>query len=70
MSCLEVDVPIGQAEPGDPGGGGGRWTPLEPYGAGNARPVFCLRGATLDRLQNVGQNRHLKLRLSQGQRPV
>ena len=39
---------------------------LEPYGAGNARPVFCLRGATLDRLQNVGQNRHLKLRLTKG----
>jgi single-stranded-DNA-specific exonuclease len=30
------------------------------------RPVFCLRGATLERAQNVGQNRHLKLRLSKG----
>ena len=39
---------------------------LEPYGAGNSRPVFCLRGATLERAQNVGQNRHLKLRLSKG----
>ena len=39
---------------------------LEPYGAGNGRPVFCLRGATLERAQNVGQNRHLKLRLSKG----
>ena len=65
VSCLQVDVPIGQA---------GRVTlaevealdALEPYGAGNARPVFCLRGATLDRLQNVGQNRHLKLRLTKG----
>ena len=28
--------------------------------------MFCLRGATLDRLQNVGQNRHLKLRLTKG----
>ena len=36
---------------------------LEPYGSGNARPVFCLLGATLLRTQNVGQNRHLKLRL-------
>ena len=36
---------------------------LEPYGAGNNRPVFCLRGATLEAMQNVGQNRHLKLRL-------
>ena len=65
MSCLQVDVSIGQA---------GRVTlsevealdALEPYGAGNARPVFCLRGATLERVQNVGQNRHLKLRLSKG----
>ena len=39
---------------------------LEPYGAGNNRPVFCLQGATLERAQNVGQNRHLKLRLSKG----
>lgn len=39
---------------------------LEPYGSGNIRPVFCLRGATLERAQNVGQNRHLKLRLSKG----
>ena len=65
VSCLQVDVSIGQA---------GRVTlsevealdALEPYGAGNARPVFCLRGATLERVQNVGQNRHLKLRLSKG----
>ena len=39
---------------------------LEPYGSGNTRPVFCLQGATLVHLQNVGQNRHLKLRLSRG----
>ena len=39
---------------------------LEPYGSGNARPVFCLLGATLLRMQNVGQNRHLKLRLGKG----
>ena len=65
MSCLDVDVAIAQP---------GRVTleevealdALEPYGAGNVRPVFCLRGATLERSQNVGQNRHLKLRLSKG----
>ena len=65
VSCLQVDVSIGQA---------GRVTlsevealaALEPYGAGNARPVFCLLGATLLRTQNVGQNRHLKLRLGKG----
>ncbi len=39
---------------------------LEPYGSGNARPVFCILGATLCRAQNVGQNRHLKLQLGKG----
>ena len=39
---------------------------LEPYGAGNTRPVFALLGATVDSLQSVGQGRHLKLRLSKG----
>lgn len=41
-------------------------TTLEPYGSGNSRPIFCLLGATLLRMQNVGQNRHLKLRLGKG----
>ena len=39
---------------------------LEPYGSGNARPVFCIQGANLVHAQNVGQNRHLKLRLCRG----
>ena len=39
---------------------------LEPYGSGNTRPLFALMGATLQRTQNVGQNRHLKLRLAKG----
>lgn len=39
---------------------------LEPYGAGNNRPLFCLRGARLESMQSVGQNRHLKLRLQKG----
>lgn len=39
---------------------------LEPFGAGNDRPVFCLRGALLESVQSVGQNRHLKLRLQKG----
>ena len=39
---------------------------LEPYGAGNARPVFALMGVRVEAMQNVGQNRHLKLRLSRG----
>ena len=64
-SALEVDVELRQP---------GRVTlqevealaALEPYGSGNARPLFCLMGATLLRMQNVGQNRHLKLRLGKG----
>lgn len=39
---------------------------LEPFGAGNSRPVFALLGATLDAIQPVGQGKHLKLRLSKG----
>ncbi len=40
---------------------------LEPYGAGNERPVFALMGARVESMQNVGQNRHLKLRLVKGE---
>ena len=40
---------------------------LEPYGAGNNRPVFALYGMTVDSMQSVGQNRHLKIQLSRGQ---
>ena len=50
--CLEIDAAL--------------TCPSRVYGAGNARPLFCLMGATLERLQSVGQNRHLKLRLSKG----
>ncbi len=39
---------------------------LEPYGPGAERPVFAILGAKLEQAQNVGQNRHLKLRLRQG----
>ena len=39
---------------------------LEPYGAGNNRPVFALMGAKVESMQSVGQNRHVKLRLSKG----
>ena len=64
-STLEIDVELHQP---------GRVTlqevealaALEPYGSGNARPLFCLMGSTLLRMQNVGQNRHLKLRLGKG----
>ena len=43
-----------------------RLSDLEPFGAGNDRPVFCLRGALLESVQSVGQNRHLKVRLQKG----
>ena len=43
-----------------------RLSELEPFGAGNDRPVFCLRGAVLESAQSVGQNRHLKVRLQKG----
>ena len=36
---------------------------LEPYGAGNTRPVFVLPSVKVENIQSVGQNRHLKLRL-------
>ena len=65
VSCLDVDAPIScpgevtlaEVEQLDQ---------LEPYGAGNPRPVFALLGATVDVLQPVGQGKHLKLRLSKG----
>lgn len=39
---------------------------LEPYGAGNPRPVFALLGARVESLQSVGQGKHLKLQLGRG----
>ena len=60
VSCLDVDAPIScpgevtlaEVEQLDQ---------LEPYGAGNPRPVFALLGATVDVLQPVGQGKHLSL---------
>ena len=65
VSCLEVDAAVAapveltleQAE---------QLEQLEPYGAGNPRPVFALLGATAEAVQPVGQGKHLKLRLSKG----
>lgn len=65
VSSLEVDAPIvnpadmtlDQVE---------QLSALEPYGAGNPRPVFALLGATVEAIQPVGQGKHLKLRLSRG----
>ena len=41
---------------------------LEPYGAGNPKPVFCLSGCTITALSEVGGGRHLKLKLASGGR--
>ena len=65
VSALEIDVAV--ADPADMTMDEveqlGR---LEPYGAGNVRPVFALLGARVESLQSVGQGRHLKLQLSKG----
>lgn len=65
VSCLDVDAAIGC-----PAAVTLREVAsleeLEPYGAGNPRPVFALLGATVDALQTIGQGKHLKLRLSKG----
>ena len=37
---------------------------LEPYGTGNARPVFLLSGCTVASLSEVGAGRHLKLKIT------
>ena len=39
---------------------------LEPYGAGNPKPVFLLSGCTVVSATEVGGGRHLKLRVSVG----
>ena len=65
VSCLEVDASI--ATPGELNLEElEQLEQLEPYGAGNPRPVFALLGAMVDTVQPVGQGKHLKLRLSKG----
>ncbi|MDY3014290.1 MAG: single-stranded-DNA-specific exonuclease RecJ [Evtepia sp.] len=43
---------------------------LEPYGAGNPKPVFSLSGVTVTCLSDVGGGRHLKMRASRDGRTV
>ena len=65
VSSLQVDAPI--ACPSDVTlAEVEELSRLEPYGAGNPRPVFALLGAMVDSVQSVGQGRHLKLHLSKG----
>lgn len=41
---------------------------LEPFGAGNPKPVFTLSGATVVSVTDVGGGRHLKMRVSRCER--
>nr|WP_300168583.1 single-stranded-DNA-specific exonuclease RecJ [uncultured Flavonifractor sp.] len=41
---------------------------LEPYGAGNPKPVFSLSGCLVTAINEVGGGRHLKLKLAAGGR--
>ena len=41
---------------------------LEPYGAGNPKPVFSLSGCLVTAISEVGGGRHLKLKLAAGGR--
>ncbi|MCF0123036.1 MAG: single-stranded-DNA-specific exonuclease RecJ [Ruminiclostridium sp.] len=43
---------------------------LEPYGAGNPKPIFSLSGVTVTCLSDVGGGRHLKMRASRDGRTV
>lgn len=36
---------------------------LEPFGNGNPKPVMCMQSVRLEKAQNVGNGRHLKLRI-------
>ena len=42
---------------------------LEPYGAGNPKPVFSLSGCLITALSQVGGGRHMKLKLTASGRP-
>lgn len=40
---------------------------LEPFGFGNAKPVFALCNMSLDKITEIGGGKHLKLSMSRGQ---
>lgn len=67
VSVLDID-----AEVEDPGlltlEGAESLDLLEPYGAGNPKPVFSLSGCLITALSEVGGGRHLKLKLAAGGR--
>ena len=41
---------------------------MEPFGAGNPRPVLCVSGLTVESCSDVGNGRHLKLKLVKNDR--
>ncbi|MCX7842668.1 MAG: single-stranded-DNA-specific exonuclease RecJ [Clostridia bacterium] len=43
---------------------------LAPFGAGNPPPVFACSGLKIDQMRTVGENKHLKLKLSAGKSTV
>ena len=67
VSVLEVDGELERAELLTLEGGEGLDL-LEPYGAGNPKPVFSLSGCLVSALSEVGGGRHLKLKLAAGGR--
>ncbi len=39
---------------------------LEPFGAGNAQPLFAMMGMKIEKLEGLSQNKHTKMLLSKG----
>ncbi|NCB63104.1 MAG: single-stranded-DNA-specific exonuclease RecJ [Clostridia bacterium] len=62
QSSLEVDAELSGPELLTVAGINGL-SVLEPYGAGNPKPVFLLAGCSVSALSEVGGGRHLKLKL-------
>jgi single-stranded-DNA-specific exonuclease len=65
VSSLEIDGEVDDVEQLTLEGVAGLEM-LEPFGAGNPKPVFSLTGCTVLALSEVGGGRHLKLKLSAG----
>ena len=63
VSVLDVDGELDDPAC-SPWRGWRAWHLLEPYGAGNPKPVFSLSGCLISAMSGVGGGRHLKLKLS------
>jgi len=62
LTQAEVELTLNQVEPSliD------QLKMLEPYGYGNPTPLFILREAEIQRVQLIGQNQHIRVRLKKG----